>query len=99
LELGQPAVELLLEDCANGSKCQALNFGLEPRDFIGQRGAVIGTPHGLRIIVGSTGRSVPGDHNPSTQPPISGSTRVDKEKKRLAIIVLFQIMFEPAKVT
>jgi hypothetical protein len=44
-------------------------------------------------------RSVPGDHNPSTQAPISGATRGDKEKKRLAIIVLFQIMFEPAKIT
>lgn len=41
----------------NGGERQALNFGLEPRDFIGQHGGGSGTPHGPGIIVeaGATG--------------------------------------------
>jgi hypothetical protein len=41
----------LLDDLVSGGKGQALNLGLEPCDPIGQRGAVVETPHGLGIIV------------------------------------------------
>jgi hypothetical protein len=45
----------LPDDFANSGERQPSYFGLKPRDFIGQRGVVIGTPHGFAIIVEAEG--------------------------------------------
>jgi hypothetical protein len=45
----------LPDDFANSGERQLSYFGLKPRDFIGQRGVVVGAPHGVTIIVEAEG--------------------------------------------
>jgi hypothetical protein len=55
--LGLPLRQLLLDDGTNGSECQPLNLGLEPREFIVQRGRTSRTPHECKSIVEGSGQS------------------------------------------
>ena len=49
--------ELVLDDRTNGSECQTLNLGLEPRDLIEQHRLAPGAPHGRDSIVEGPGQS------------------------------------------